>query len=140
MATAENVADRLAQLALFSDLTHAQLDELVQRFDEEVFSEGRRILREGMTGAGLYVILDGEAAVVIHGEERARFGRGDVFGEVSVLLASPPTADVVALTRLRCLVIPAPDLKPFLMARPSVMFRLLQTEARRLATTLQWLS
>jgi CRP-like cAMP-binding protein len=140
MATAENVSDRLAQLALFSDLTHAQLEEVVQRFDEEVFAEGRRILREGMTGSGLYVILDGEAAVVIRGEERTRFGRGDVFGEVSVLLEAPPTADLVALTPLRCLVIPGPDLKPFLMARPSVMYRLLQTEARRLANTLKWLS
>jgi CRP-like cAMP-binding protein len=140
MATTENVADRLAQLALFSDLTQAQLEEVVQRFDEEVFSAGRRILREGMTGAGLHVILDGEAAVVIHGEERTRFGRGDVFGEVSVLLEAPPTADLVALTSLRCLVIPAPDVKPFLMARPSVMYRLLQTYARRLTTTLQWLS
>ncbi len=46
--------------------------------------------------------LDGEAAVVIDGTERARLSRGDFFGEV-VLIGEPPTADVLATAPLRCL-------------------------------------
>jgi CRP-like cAMP-binding protein len=32
------------------------------------------------------VILDGEAAVVVDGTERARLGRGEFFGEISIIL------------------------------------------------------
>ena len=45
-------------------------------------------------------------------------GRGDFFGEVSILLGEPPIADVVATRPLRCLVLPGPQVEPFLIAHP----------------------
>ena len=36
----------------------------------------------------------------------AHLGRGDFFGEISVLIGEPPSADVLAETLLRCLVVP----------------------------------
>jgi CRP-like cAMP-binding protein len=134
----DEMADRLARLALFSDLSGPQLVGVAHAFEEELFPEGARILRQGLSGSGLYVILDGEAAVEIDGTERALLGRGEFFGEVSVLLGEPPTADVVARTPLRCLVIPEPDVRAFLTANPNVLYRMLQAEARRLSNTLQW--
>jgi CRP-like cAMP-binding protein len=133
-----DIVERLARLALFADLTQAQLESIAHRFDEEVFGEGQRILRTGLSGAGLYLILEGEAAIVIDGQERARFGPGEVFGEISVLTGDPPNADVVAATMLRCLTIPGPDTEPFLLEVPRVMYRLLQAEARRLRITTEW--
>ena len=67
-------------------------------------------------------------------------GPGEVFGEISVLLGEPPTADVVAAGSLRCLHLPGPELEPFLTSHPNVTFRMLQAEARRLHTTLGWRS
>ncbi|HXJ62570.1 MAG TPA: cyclic nucleotide-binding domain-containing protein, partial [Actinomycetota bacterium] len=84
------------------------------------------------TGSGLYFIVEGEVAVEIDGEERARLGRGEYFGEVSVLLGEPPVADVVAAGQLRVLVLPEPDAEGFLKAHPSVMYRMMQAQARRL--------
>ena len=43
---------------------------------EESFPAGQRILRQGFTGTGFYVILDGEVAIRIDGEERARLSQG----------------------------------------------------------------
>ena len=129
----------LSRLALFADLHRPQLEAIAHTFDEEVFAEGQRVLRQGFAGANLYVVLDGEAAVVINGQERSRLGRGEFFGEVSALLGHPPTADVVARTTLRCLVIPAAELEPFLLAYPSVAVRMLKVQVQRLATTLEWL-
>jgi CRP-like cAMP-binding protein len=97
------------------------------------------VLRQGFSGSNLYVILDGEAAVVIDGTERTRLGRGEFFGEASTLLGTAPTADVVATMPLRCLVVPAGELERFLMAYPAVAIRMLKDEVQRLATTLQWL-
>jgi CRP-like cAMP-binding protein len=136
----EEIVDRLSRLALFSDLANPRLVGIAHAFEEELFAPGQRILRQGLSGSGLYVILDGDAAVVIDGQERARLGRGDFFGEVSVLLGEPPTADVVASTLLRCLVVPEPEVRTFLVSNPNVMYRVLQAEARRLSTTLQWRS
>jgi CRP-like cAMP-binding protein len=133
-----DIVERLARLALFADLAQAQLESIAHRFDEEVFGEGQRILRTGLSGAGLYLILEGEAAIVIDGQDRARFGPGEVFGEISVLTGDPPNADVVAATMLRCLTIPGPDAEPFLLEFPRVMYRLLQAEARRLRITTEW--
>ena len=45
---------------------------------------------------------------------------------------------MVAPTLLRCLVIPAPEVEPFLLEFPRVMYRMLQAEARRLRITTEW--
>ena len=140
MRSMSEVVQILAGQAIFADLAPGQLEAIAHTFDEEWFNVGQRILRQGFSGSNFYVILNGEAAVVMEGTERARLARGDFFGEISVLLREPPAADVVAMQALHCLVIPGPELERFLLSNPRVMFRILQTEARRLHNTLQWQS
>ncbi len=98
--------ERLAQLALFADLRWPELEAVAHTFEEEVFGEGQRVLRQGISGGAFYVVLEGEAAVVIDGQERARLGRGEFFGEISALTGGVPVADVRAETLLRCLALP----------------------------------
>ena len=133
-----SIADTLGQLALFADLTPTQLEAVAHSHEEDVFAEGERVLRRGLSGGNFYVILEGEAAVEIDGQERHRLARGDFFGEISALTGEPPTADVVAYTMLRCLVIPGAQLEKLLLDRPQFMLRLLRMEARRLRSTLEW--
>ena len=140
MQQQQEIVDIIGGLALFADLSRPQLDGVAHTFEEEWYPEGQRILRQGFQGNNFFVILDGEASVRIDGQDRAKLARGDVFGEVSVLLGEPPTADVVARTPLRCLVMPAAEVQGFLTSHPQVMFRLLQAQARRLRATLQWQS
>ena len=71
--------ETLGRLALFADLTRPQVEAIAHTFEEEMFPEGQRVLRQGFSGSNLYVILDGEAAVVIDGTERTRLGRGEFF-------------------------------------------------------------
>jgi len=137
-AGTENLVEALARLSLFADLTHPQLEVLAHSFNEEMFAEGQRVIRQNMPGSGFYVILEGEASVMIDGEERARLRRGDFVGEISILTDEPPTADVVAMTMLRCLAIPDTELKPFMLGQPAVMYRMLQIEARRLRAANVW--
>ena len=114
------------------------VEALAHSFDEEVFAEGQRVMRQDVTGGGFYVILDGEAKVVIDGQERSSLSRGDFFGEISLLTDEPPSADVIAASVLRCLIIPDNELKDFLLKQPSVMYRMLQIEARRLRAANIW--
>ncbi len=136
----DDIVDTLASLALFSDLSRPQLEAVMHSMDEERFSQGARILRQGFTGTGFYLILDGQAVVRIDGQDRATLARGDFFGEISILLDEPPVADVVASTPLHCLVLPRAQLTPWLMSMPSVAFRMLQAEARRLRAVGRWRS
>jgi len=140
MATREEIADVLAGFALFGDLQTPQLLGVAGSFEEIYFPKGERILRQGLTGSGFYVILDGVADVLVDGQRRATLHRGDFFGEVSILLGEPPTADVVATTPLSCIVIAGPAVEAFLVAYPRIMYRMLQAQARRLRNANRWRS
>jgi CRP-like cAMP-binding protein len=140
MAEQDQIADELAGFALFADLATPQLQGVAHAFEETLFQDGDRVLRQGLTGTGLYLIMDGEASVRVDGQERARLGRGEFFGEVSILLGEPPVADVVALGTLRCLVLAGPAVHKFLLAHPTLMYRMLQASARRLRNANRWRS
>ena len=140
MATTEQLVDSIAGMALFADLSTPQLEAVTHSFEERLFPQGERILRQGLSGSSFYVIVDGTASVVVDGTERAMLGRGDFFGEVSILLGESPVADVVAVTTLRCLVLPGGDVEAFLVSHPKVMFRMLQAQARRLRNANRWRS
>lgn len=133
----DGLVESLARLALFSDLTVPQLESVAHSFDEEVFAPGTRVLREGISGSAFYLILDGTAQVRV-GANALQLGRGEFFGEISVLTGEVPSADVVAETALRCFVVPGPDLEPLLLAHPRLMLRVLQAEARRVRFANRW--
>jgi CRP-like cAMP-binding protein len=132
MATRDEIADAIAGMTLFGDLARPQLMGVASEFEETFFPKDARVLRQGLTGSGFYIILEGEADVIADGERRATLARGDFFGEVSVLLGEPPIADVVAIRPLRCIVLAGKSVEPFLVDHPRVMFRMLQAQARRL--------
>jgi CRP-like cAMP-binding protein len=134
----DDVVETLSSFTLFGDLSRPELEAMAHTFDEEWFGEGQRIIREGFTGTGFYVILDGQASVQIGGEERVKLGRGDFFGELSILLDEPPSADIVSLGSLRCLVLPRSQLTDLLTSTPWLTLRILQAELRRLRTANKW--
>jgi CRP-like cAMP-binding protein len=140
MAVRDDVVNTIAGFTLFADLTGPQLEELVHIFDEAWFGQGERVLRQGVSGGGFYIILEGTAAIRVNDVERSSLKPGEYFGEVSCLLGEVPVADIVAATPLRCLVLPGGQLEGFLTAHPRVMYRLLQGEARKLKNTTKWLS
>jgi CRP-like cAMP-binding protein len=140
MAVRDDVVNTIAGFTLFADLTGPQLEELVHIFDEAWFGQGERVLRQGVSGGGFYIILEGTAAIRVNDVERSSLKPGEYFGEVSCLLREVPVADIVAATPLRCLVLPGGQLEGFLTAHPRVMYRLLQGEARKLKITTKWLS
>lgn len=133
----DDAVELISSLSLFADLGGPQLEAISHIFEETTFAPGQRILRQGITGSNFYVVVDGEASVKIDGEDRANIGRGDFFGEMSLLLGSAPTADVTARTPLRCLVLAGPDLHGFLDKHPTVMYRMLVAMARRLSAANQ---
>ena len=111
--------------------THDSLEPL-----RNSFAAGSVVFEEGDLGLTMFVIESGE--VEIHkvlgtGDQvLAVLGKGDFFGEISLLLGEPPVADVVAEGPVRALQLAGPELREFLLAYPQVMYRMLQAVSRRL--------
>jgi CRP-like cAMP-binding protein len=132
MIDRDELIDAISGFGLFADLSAPQLEAVIHIFDERMFAQGETIIHQGLSGSGFFVIVDGEALVSADGRELARLGRGDFFGEVTLLLGVPAIADVTAMRQMRCLVLAGPQLEPFLIRHPKVMYRMLQAQARRL--------
>ena len=135
---ATELADQLSSLSLFADVGAAELASVAHVVDERRFAEGERVIRQGVTGSAFYVILAGEATIRLDGKDYGKLGRGDFFGEISVLLGEPPVADIVAMRDLHCAIIPGPALEAFMLGHPKVMWRMLQSESRKLRTATRW--
>jgi CRP-like cAMP-binding protein len=130
--TAAQLADTLSGISLFADVAAPELASIAHIVEERRFAEGERILRQGISGSAFYLILEGDAKIRVDGKDYGSLERGDFFGEVSILLGEPPVADIIAGRNLRCAVIAGPDLEGFMRTHPTVMYRMLRAEARKL--------
>lgn len=100
------------------------------------FAAGDILIREGDSGGRLYVLAEGEVAVVKGMEQVARTrNAGALFGEMAVLLGRPYSATVMAVAPSRLYVID--DAEAFLTASPDVTLHAARLLAQRLhdATT-----
>src|SRR3954451_3313137 len=94
--TAREKSDLLDRVDLFKGLGGVPLSAVADRAVEVDFPSGRPIVRQGDDGAGFYLIVSGGARVTRDGQELARLGPGDFFGELSLLDREPRVASVTA--------------------------------------------
>lgn len=122
-----DVVDDLARVKLFSGLNTRQLRKLARHVKEREYRPGVAVVEEGtMSGVGFFIVADGEASVSVDGQEVARVGPGEHFGELALISEDVRTATVTAVTRLRCLVIAFWDFRRFARDNPDVAWKLLQ--------------
>ncbi len=132
MARASKKTDYLATVPLFSALSKDELAEVVQAADELDATAGQSLVEEGRVGREFFLILSGEAVVERDGQEVARLGPGQWFGELSLLDHQPRSATVRATTDLKLLVLGEAVFAGLLENIPTLASKLLKTMARRL--------
>jgi CRP/FNR family cyclic AMP-dependent transcriptional regulator len=125
----------LRNVPLFSDCTPRELSSIASSGKEVSFPAGKVIAKEGETGVGMHVILEGETKVLVGGRTRRRLGAGAFFGEIALLDDGPRTATVVAETPVRAFVIPSWNFKSILKANPSLSLKMLHEVSRRLRSS-----
>ena len=100
------------------------------------YGAGEVILREGDTSREMYIIQEGEVRVtkMIAGNETelGTMGKGDFFGEMSLLESEARTATIVAIIPTKCLVIQAGGLLVRLRRDPTFAFEMLQKMSARI--------
>ena len=117
---------------MFAAVPEKDLRVLARIAREMTYEAGTRLASQDELGVTFFVVLEGEAEVSVSGQERARLGPGEWFGEMSIIDRSPRSADVVAASELRCLVFTQWEFRPFLKEHPDVAWVLLEELVRRL--------
>jgi CRP-like cAMP-binding protein len=116
--------DRLGALPLFADLDDAQLERLAAATSEFDAPAGQALIERGKPGAGIFVLVEGQA-IVEAPEGLREIGPGDVFGERSLLGDGiERTARVRAQTDVRCLAIARPEIERLLAEDPRLADKL----------------
>jgi len=131
----KELVERLKTVPLFSGCSTRELGSLSQFLRVVEFPAGREIVKEGATGTGLHVLMDGQTKVVVRNRTRLRLGPGDFFGEISLLDRGPRTATVVAETPVRTLSLSSWNFRAALKEHPTMAIKMLEELARRVRNT-----
>src|SRR2546425_5378921 len=102
----DDISETLAGLAIFADLSRPEVERIAHTLEERYFAQDERVLREGLSGSAFYIVLEGEAAVIVAGKRGNTPACGGFFGELSVLFGEGPVARIVAAPPLPRLVFP----------------------------------
>ena len=122
----------LSKVPLFSPLSQKELEFVASRTDEVDVPAGKRLITQGQPGDTFYVLLDGEAAVVIDDKPRRTMETGDFFGEISMLDRGPATATVVTTTPARAMVMSHAQFRDAIKASDPLLSNVIATMAERL--------
>jgi CRP-like cAMP-binding protein len=124
--------DVLKKVPLFDGLEQRELEQIADSMHERRFTAGDVITREGQSGAGFFVVEDGEADVTVNGSPVGQIGPGNYFGEVALLTGSERTATIVARTDMLCYGMTPWDFKPLVESNSTIAWKLLTVMAERM--------
>jgi CRP/FNR family transcriptional regulator, cyclic AMP receptor protein len=87
-------------LFIFGQLTDTDVDWLARNGRRQQVPKSTVLIKQGVPVESLYIVLDGELAVLQGAAKReiARLGSGEIAGEMSFIDARPPSATVAAHT------------------------------------------
>jgi CRP/FNR family transcriptional regulator, cyclic AMP receptor protein len=117
---------------LFGGVDRSDLAAIGERAIEVDFPADHVIARQGEIGTGLFVVIDGAVRVIRDGNELARLGAGDFFGEMSVIDGLPRVAQVVTTAPTRCLALASWEFERLVLEHPTIGLAILRGLSARL--------
>jgi CRP/FNR family transcriptional regulator, cyclic AMP receptor protein len=132
MRTRDIYLDHLSQVPLFSTCSRKDLQKLGKASDEIAVKEGKVLVEEGKPGHEFFLIEDGTAEVRRKNRKVATLGRGQFFGELSLLDRGPRSATVIADTDMTLVVLGQREFLGVIDEVPAMAHKLLAALAGRL--------
>jgi CRP-like cAMP-binding protein len=133
--------EALRRIPLFAKIEPAKLKLLAFTSEHVEFVEGEAVCREGEVGDAAYIILEGEADVLVETDEGpvrvAQVTRNDIVGEIAILCDVPRTATVQAASRVVTLRISKDGFFNLVTQFPQVGVEIMHELASRLHHTTQ---
>jgi CRP/FNR family transcriptional regulator, cyclic AMP receptor protein len=143
--SSEDNAELLHRIPVFAELGEDDLGRVAQVAVPRSHDAQEVIFREGDDSDTCYVVRSGHArAIRQHSDGRtitlARFGPGDIFGELAMFDDERRSATVEALDDLRTVAIPGSAMRGLLQRHPEIAVKLVIALGRRLRAANERLS
>jgi len=129
---------------LLEGLSPEDVDSFIASGEKINFPKGTKIISAGDTGEDIYIIISGSVECVAYDDEGeaksvAKFGPGEITGEIAFLTDTTRTADVVASEDCEILVFYPDAIQQFMKQHPvtaaKILFNLASIVAERLVET-----
>lgn len=134
----------LRNIPMFSNVDPTQLKLLAFTSQRLTFGAGQDLFRLGDMGDCAYIIVSGEADVLVDKEGTevavAKAGKNELIGEIAILCNVPRTATIRAATELTALKIPKDLFFRLIAEFPDMGVQVMAELARRLHRTTQQLT
>src|SRR3989442_5017035 len=102
MAVKTDPTESLRRVPLFAGLDRKELEMLGKLIKEQRYATGATIVKSGAGGHGLYIIREGNVAVIRDGQRVGTICPRQFFGEMSVLERGLRTDDVLVESDTVC--------------------------------------
>ena len=137
---ADSKLELLRRVPLFATLAEDELAEIAHAAELVHFSPGELVFREGDYSNSCYMIVAGHAAAAHeHPGGRAitlaRFGPGDLFGELAMLDDQRRSATIEALDELDAFAIQGADMRRLLREHPDIAIKMITALGQKLRQT-----
>jgi CRP-like cAMP-binding protein len=137
------IADRLAFFRnhpIFGILGPALLQQLRAHARMRTIEKGATIFAKGDPGSSLFAILEGQVKVISFSAQGKYavlniLSPGDIFGEIALLDGGERTADVIAISDCKLIVIERRDFLPLVHSSPDISQKLIEVLCARLRNT-----
>lgn len=137
------ISDRLAFFRnhpIFGILGPELLRQLQSHARLKTIERTTTVFAKGDPGTSLFAILEGQVKVISFSEQGKYavfnvLSAGDIFGEIALLDGGERTADVIAITDCKLLVIERRDFLPLVHSRPDIAQKLIEVLCERLRKT-----
>jgi small-conductance mechanosensitive channel/CRP-like cAMP-binding protein len=125
----------LQRVSIFANLPDDQRAQIAAVARRALYAAGEAIVRQGESGCSMFVLVSGEAAVLLEpgNREVARIPSGGFFGEMSLLTGAPRNATVRTTVDSEVLEIAADDFRNFVLANPAAVEQMGAAVANRQA-------
>ena len=137
--TIDQEVELLRKIPLFAKVDPAKLKLLAFASERTVFAAGETLFHQGDPGDAAYIIIEGEAQVLIKGPDGlipvATVAKNDFVGEIAIICEVPRTATVRAVSALTTLRITKELFFRMLLDFPGIGIEVMRVLAHRLETT-----
>ncbi len=116
----------LKRVELFAQMSDEELQRLAARLKYAPFAKGNIIAKQGTPSQyWLFMITNGEAEIYLEGTNGIKrilnvLGKGDFFGEMSLMTGAPRAASVMAKTDVECYRLDKTAFEEVMLQRPSI--------------------
>jgi CRP/FNR family cyclic AMP-dependent transcriptional regulator len=137
--TVQQEFEVLRRVPFFAEIEPPKLKALAYVSERVGFDDGKIVCRQGDPGDAAYLIIDGEADIVLEGPAGpmtvATLGANDLVGEMAILTSEPRNATVRAKGRLVTLRIGKDPFMRMVREFPSMAVSVMQELAHRVNDT-----